>query len=399
MNTGIWIAVYPLALLGHMALWIALFNRLHATNTPVLLRKVSYLLVGLALINLPLLLVVFSGKNDWRTAFWPESFGQLPIGLLIYIPICLVFAVVTVAVWLFRKKIDHQNPRALLSSSSEDFDFGSVSRVKNDSAPSLFKRIPGNQIYRCRIEKRELNLPGLHHDLQGISIAHLSDTHFNGRVCRDYFQKVIDQVNRLSADIVVLTGDIIDAEECWEWIQSVLARLRAPRGIYYVLGNHDRKIKDTDRLREALGAIGFQCVADRWRTIPVGESRIHLAGNELPWFGKAIDQVRALPDNASDDDLCVLLTHSPDQWSWARRLGFQLTLAGHTHGGQIRLPVVGPIISPSRHGVKYASGIFERDGQVMIVSRGISGEEPIRLNCLPEVGLITLGGLVENAPQ
>jgi hypothetical protein len=244
-----------------------------------------------------------------------------------------------------------------------------------------------------------LNLPGLHHDLQGISIAHLSDTHFNGRVCRDYFQKVIDQVNRLSADIVVLTGDIIDAEECWEWIQSVLARLRAPRGIYYVLGNHDRKIKDTDRLREALGAIGFQCVADRWRTIPVGESRIHLAGNELPWFGKAIDQVRALPDNASDDDLCVLLTHSPDQWSWARRLGFQLTLAGHTHGGQIRLPVVGPIISPSRHGVKYASGIFERDGQVMIVSRGISGEEPIRLNCLPEVGLITLGGLVENAPQ
>jgi predicted MPP superfamily phosphohydrolase len=90
--------------------------------------------------------------------------------------------------------------------------------------------------------------------------------------------------------------------------------------------------------------------------------------------------------------LHVLLAHSPDQFKWARRRDFDLMLAGHTHGGQICLPVIGPIHCPSWHGVKYASGVFFEPPTVMHVSRGVSSELPIRLNCRPEVTKLVLRG-------
>ena len=88
--------------------------------------------------------------------------------------------------------------------------------------------------------------------------------------------------------------------------------------------------------------------------------------------------------------LRILLSHSPDQLAWAREQGFQLMLAGHNHGGQIRLPMIGPIVTPSLHGVKYASGVFDESPTVMHVSRGISGDQPLRWNCPPELTRVVL---------
>ncbi|MFM9069268.1 MAG: metallophosphoesterase, partial [Planctomycetota bacterium] len=86
----------------------------------------------------------------------------------------------------------------------------------------------------------------------------------------------------------------------------------------------------------------------------------------------------------------LLLAHSPDQWRWAREHQFQLVLAGHTHGGQIVFPGIGPVIAPSLDGVEYAGGVYEVAGRVMHVSRGISGKTPVRWHCPPEVTLLTL---------
>ena len=85
-----------------------------------------------------------------------------------------------------------------------------------------------------------------------------------------------------------------------------------------------------------------------------------------------------------------MLSHSPDQIRWARNHNIQLMLAGHTHGGQGRLPLLGPILSPSLYGSRFASGQFYHDPTTMHVTRGLGGTRLLRLNCPPELSLLTL---------
>ncbi len=84
-------------------------------------------------------------------------------------------------------------------------------------------------------------------------------------------------------------------------------------------------------------------------------------------------------------DLKILVSHSPDQISFAKKCGFDLMLSGHTHGGQVVLPIVGPVYSPSLYGVSFVSGLFELGNLTLHVTRGIGAKDPLRLNCTPEV--------------
>ncbi len=120
---------------------------------------------------------------------------------------------------------------------------------------------------------------------------------------------------------------------------------------------------------------------------------LQLFGNEKPWFDhreRNISESELLSQQPSDGLLRIAICHNPDQWKWAIQRGCVLTLCGHTHGGQVRFPVIGPVISPSWHGSRYASGIFEREGHMMHVSRGLSGTQPLRINCRPEASLLIL---------
>ena len=86
----------------------------------------------------------------------------------------------------------------------------------------------------------------------------------------------------------------------------------------------------------------------------------------------------------------ILLSHSPDQIQWARARDFDLMLAGHTHGGQIQLPVIGPLIGQSRYGVRYCCGVFHVPPTLLHVSRGLSGVQNLRINCRPELTKLVL---------
>ena len=92
------------------------------------------------------------------------------------------------------------------------------------------------------------------------------------------------------------------------------------------------------------------------------------------------------------DALRIALAHGPDQLRWARAWGADLMLAGHTHGGQIRIPPLGAIFSPTRHGVKYISGVFYSPPTILHVSRGVSGDIPVRWNCPPEIACLRSAG-------
>jgi predicted MPP superfamily phosphohydrolase len=182
---------------------------------------------------------------------------------------------------------------------------------------------------------------------------------------------------------------LIERDECIDWIPDTLGRLRAAGGVFYVRGNHDLRV-DQDRLQEALAAAGLIHVGGRAHQAHVRGAPILLAGNELPWYAPA-PQTAAIDEKMnSATSVRILLTHSPDQFAWARRHGFDLVLAGHNHGGQVRLPLFGAILAPSRHGVRYACGVFRAGQTVLHVSRGTSSLTPLRLNCPPEIALLVL---------
>jgi predicted MPP superfamily phosphohydrolase len=120
-----------------------------------------------------------------------------------------------------------------------------------------------------------------------------------------------------------------------------------------------------------------------------------LGVNELPWFEPASNFDVVPRHDESGLPLRILLAHSPDEFKWAQANEVDLMLAGHLHGGQVRLPLLGAIVSPSRYGVRYALGVFTAGNTVMHVSRGTGSLTPLRYNCPPEISLLTLN----SAPQ
>ena len=372
-------------LFGHLALWVVVFNRLHATplscRTINLLEKVIF-----AIILLPLLvgaLQALAGehplplRDGWSEHGW----------LCAYIGLCWLAGSWVALTWLGRMVL-RREPAVFLANDTREVDLSQRlgRRPVLSRSARLLARVPGNEIWRLRIQRKRLALPRLPASLDGLSIVQLSDLHFAGHMEQEFFQEVIAEAMALQGDLIVITGDLVDKTRYIDWLDATVGRLSAPSGVYYVLGNHDLRVRSVEDLHSTLQRCGLIHVGGRTQSLSLRGEQILLAGNEAPWFPPP--QLSAEPDQ--QHALRILLSHSPDQFSWARRHRFDLMLAGHTHGGQIRFPIVGPVVCPSRYGVRYASGVFHQPPTLLHVTRGIAGLEPIRLNCPPELNRLVL---------
>lgn len=376
------VAVLFVTALGHGLWCVLIVNRLHSMPMPRRLMQVLSLIVLALGPALPLgflgwLLATGRDVLAWREWMWTST------PLLAYCALCWLKTAHFMVVGLARTLIDpgravlrHQR-RQLVSTEP-----AIAGEPREESEHHFLTRLPGNESLQLDVVEKALLLPRLPAALDGLSIAHLSDLHFTGRVGKAYFSEVVRLANGFDADLVVLTGDLVDRSQCIDWLPDTLGRLRGRHGVYFILGNHDRR-SDPPRIRQTLTASGLIDAAGHCHTLTIREQSILLTGNELPWF-KSIADLSQLPHDA-DRPFRIGLSHSPDQFGWARANHIDLLLAGHTHGGQIRLPWIGPLVAPSRHGLKYASGLFYAPPTVMHVSRGISGEFPIRMNCPPEL--------------
>ena len=176
----------------------------------------------------------------------------------------------------------------------------------------------------------------------------------------------------------------MDSEELFDWLPGTLGKIDAPLGNYFILGNHDWGL-DSDRIRQAVCELGWRNVAGTLQTLEIAGKRLAIGGSERPWMG-CHPSFNALPDGI----FRLLLSHCPDNLSWARRQHVDLMLAGHNHGGQVLLPGIGPVYSPSVHGCRYSSGVFHSGSVVMSVGRGLSGKHPLRIGATPEVCRVIL---------
>jgi predicted MPP superfamily phosphohydrolase len=392
--------LWLLGLVGHLGLWAATFNQIHSTACPRQARKLSEILLIVIGLLPPLLLgVAFLGRlwqkspqssvTEHFEAFSKNLFsGPYPLAswlFWLYVATCWLLGTGLLLRWLYRKFVDQPVPALVERQSRRIKVRQNPHPLLHGWFPRLLGLVPFNQVLQIQVERITwaLDVPP---ELDGLRIVHLSDLHLTGEVDLFYFQQVVAASNQFEPDLVLVTGDLLDAEQCLDWIEPIFSQLKSRLGKYYVLGNHDRKISDFERLLREMRQAGFQHLRSGWVELPFGEGGLLLAGNELPWFAGA----ESLPLDSPEDSLKILLSHSPDQLKWARQRGFDLMLAGHTHGGQIAFPLIGPIIAPSRYGVKYAAGTFQFDGLLMHVSRGLSGDKPIRINCPPEIGCLTI---------
>jgi predicted MPP superfamily phosphohydrolase len=365
---------------GHALLWVSLVNRLHAIALPRKLMDALTLLCGAGVTLIPLAVgwALVYGGDLMQGAAWCYTLvcavaGLLGLGHRVY-------------VHAHRERLG-----ALLNNHTVQHQVANLhgDALTAPGIPTWLSRIPGNQVLTITVHEKELAIPHLKSGPAGLRIAHLSDLHMSGRIAKAYFEAVVEQTNRAEPDMVAITGDIVEHPRCFEWIPDTLGRLCAPGGIYYVLGNHDKKV-DVARLHAALADCGLIHVGGRWLETTVRNVPLVLAGNELPWFGPAAAMSTCPPHDANGLPLRVTLAHSPDQFNWAQANDVDLVLAGHNHGGQVCLPVVGAILAPSKHGVRYAAGAFRSGNTVLHVSRGTASHTPLRINCPPEVAVLVL---------
>ena len=388
---------WGIAFIGHVGLWCATFNYLHSTALVRWARKSSEIFVLLFLVfpvffGLLQLLGWILGGNTPLTLIGDNIAGNA------YSVVTSVVAVPTIILWIVRK-LSPKRPAAVIEFSThrEKFESTDGAALLHGKMPRLLGALPKNETLTLAVDRLTvmLNVPPA---LNGLKIAHLSDFHLTGKVDRQFFEHVVAQANSFDPDLVIISGDLVDKVKCLDWIDSIFGALKSKYGCYYVLGNHDARVGDVDELCRRLKAAGLTHLGGVWRTVEINGVSVQIAGNELPWFSGAeflplsADTQTEEPTSEPDTRACmkILISHSPDQLKWAQPFEFDLMFAGHNHGGQISFPVVGPIIAPSRYGVRYAAGTFQIGKMLMHVSRGVSAEKPIRWNSVPELALFTI---------
>jgi predicted MPP superfamily phosphohydrolase len=382
------LAISLAALAGHAWWCNSVVNHVHAVGWPrPLVRVISKLFQALLVAAPPAVLVW-----GWRSGIDPNVsplWRQAPGWLNAYMAFCVLQLLVRLPVWVLWRFQGYA--QALVSQHSEAIDIALRLGFRPlGKGPRAFRaRLPYNEIFQLELSEKVLAIPRWPAALDGLVVAHLSDFHFSGAVGLRYFQEVIDIANSMQADLTLISGDLVDRPECFAWLPETFGRLKSRYGVYFVLGNHDQRVDWRRELRELAG-LGLAHVGDRTLQLQMDGQPLLLAGDERPWFGRGPD-VSAWPEpSRRGGPPRLLLAHTPDRFRWARQHEIDLILAGHTHGGQIRAPLVGPIVAPSHHGVKYASGTFFESPTLMHVSRGVSGLTPLRWNCRPEITRLVL---------
>ena len=252
----------------------------------------------------------------------------------------------------------------------------------------------------CRVERVSVALRNLPAAFEGTTVAFVTDTHHGPGVSLVYLEEVVALTNALRPDLVALGGDYVQRSRFHHFQArgshrryiapgvAVLAGLRAPLGRFAVLGNHDRK-ESVMLTRRALAENDLTELTNAGVWLERGGSRLRLCGVD-DWATGRPDLRRALGD-ARSDDACLLLSHNPDFVEHIRDPRVDLVLSGHTHGGQVVLPLIGAPVTASRYGQKYVRGLVQGPSARVYVSRGVGTiGPPVRLGCPPEVTLLTL---------
>jgi uncharacterized protein len=255
-----------------------------------------------------------------------------------------------------------------------------------------------------RVEIPMANLPDA---LDGMKIAQLSDIHLSGYISRDDVRRAVDMANELSPDLSVVTGDFITgaSDPLADCIEEV-RKLAAPLGVYGCNGNHEIYAKAEDAAQRLFAQAGMKLLRKENAQIHFRGAQLNLIGvdyqRERGPGGVKIQTLAGVDKLVKHDMPNILLSHNPNSFNRAAELGIELSLAGHTHGGQVQVEILDHRLSPARFITDYIAGPYARPlgassaetpAKVshLYVNRGLGTVgAPVRLGVPPEITLITL---------
>jgi uncharacterized protein len=240
-----------------------------------------------------------------------------------------------------------------------------------------------------RVVTREARVAGLPAAFEGLRLAHLSDLHVGTLTPRAWGLRWARAANAAKPDLTVVTGDLVTSGNAHdEAIADVLGELRAPRGVFSSMGNHDY-FGEEERLVAALRGRGVKVLRNEGVVIEKDGARLWLAAIDDTWTRRD-DLARALADRPEGVPT-VLLAHDPNRFDQAADAGVELVLSGHTHGGQIAMPFAARALNLARIRYPYSLGLYERGRSTLYVHPGLGTTgPPIRLGAAPEVTVLVL---------
>jgi uncharacterized protein len=239
--------------------------------------------------------------------------------------------------------------------------------------------------FHIALTRETLAISGLPHALSGLRVGFVTDLHRSDTVSHEMVDRAVRLVMAETPDLVILGGDYVT----WGDRRFVgpaadaLAPLSAPHGVYAVLGNHD----DDRDMTAALTSKGFAVLRDARTRLTIRGETLDLAG--IRFWTRRIGDIAHVLRGASPN--VILLSHTPMRLTEAAALAVPLVLSGHTHGGQIVFPWLGAVAARE---FPVIAGSGKRENTTIFVSRGVGTVYvPVRLNCPPEVAILTLNPL------
>lgn len=267
------------------------------------------------------------------------------------------------------------------------------------------------------LEKIEINIDSQFRMLDGLRILHFSDLH----LCQPSkkFEKIFAHLKSIECDLAICSGDAIDNNSGINPCANYLSRLKPRIGTFFTYGNHDKyqfgfkeilflpvinkfKPNDLNLLMTKLEESGIRVLNNEIVCLDINGIGVELVGIDCPVgydrfpnsdrFKTEVSKLNSLIRQVSRNNYVILITHIPDLIKEFDTNGIDLILASHTHGGQIRLPFFGPLVSPSLFQKKYSMGIFRYNSCYLHVSSGLGASEltPFRFMCPPKATAITL---------
>jgi predicted MPP superfamily phosphohydrolase len=247
------------------------------------------------------------------------------------------------------------------------------------------------QLNDFRVAERDVPVATLPPELEGLTIAHVSDVHVGKYTRGRVLEEIVEKVNALSADLVLFSGDLIDfsMKDLPRGLEMIKA-MRGRYGLFMCEGNHDL-FEDREGFERQVKNAGVALLLDESAVVRVAGRPVQILGIRWGGGGPFIDEdLDAVMSRRRDDVFHILLAHHPHAFDAAAARGIPLTLAGHTHGGQLMLTRhagAGPML------FRYWSGLYRKDsGASLVVSNGVGNWFPLRVGAPAEIVKLRLRG-------
>jgi len=347
-------------------------------------RRARLVIQAAAVLSLVSLVLGFLLRFARFTRFFPG--GWLSWGRALVITWALLSML-----WLIALAVLPLLPRLRPGHSAARRNFLRAAQVAMFGAPAA---VVGYGVFigrfRFQLREQKIQVPGLAHDLDGLRLVQLTDIHLSPFLSRSQLDRAIAVANETRAHVALVTGDLITTgldplDDC---LRS-LAGLRAEAGVFGCMGNHEIYAR-SERYTETQGAhYGIRFLRNARVPLRFGDATLNLAGVDYQSYRKPY--LAGAESMVEPGAFNVLLSHNPDVFPVAARQGYQLTIGGHTHGGQVRLEILHADLNVARFFTRYVDGLYRQGSSSIFVSRGIGTiSVPARFGAPPEVALLQL---------